>query len=75
MAGFGNVWEGLKSLGGLGKFWEFLGGLEGLGPFETVWKGLGEFDKVRKGFGRSGRAWVGPRRAVDLPLGRAALHQ
>ena len=50
-------------------------GLEGLGRFVTVWKGLGGFDKVRKGSRRSGRVWVGPRRAVGFPLGQAALLQ
>ena len=50
-------------------------GLEGLGRFVRIWKGLGGFDKVRKGVGRSGRVWVGPRRAVGFPLGQAALLQ
>ena len=75
MAGVGDVWEGLKGLGGLPNLLNLREGLEGLGRFVTVWKRLGGFDKVRKGVGRSGRVWAGPRRAVAFPLGQAALHQ
>ena len=65
MAGFGDVWEGLKGLGSLPNLVNLREGLEGLGRFVTVWKGLGGFDKVRNGSGRSeGFGWAHVERSL-----------
>ena len=55
MAGFGNVWEGLKHLGWLGRVCQTLEAFgtvwEGSGRFETVWESVGGFGGL-KGFGK-----------------------